>query len=149
MSSIKAIALAKMVGGGGEPGDITVQALNVNANGQYTAPSGKAYSPVNVNVAPALEPLTVTQNGSYSPSSGKDGFSGVTVNVPAGQPNLQSKTVTENGTVTPDAGYDGLSSVVVNVSGGGGGFPVGNVATVFNLLSLNLTWESSAEEESA
>ena len=119
MSSIKSIALAKMVGGGGEPGDITVQALNVNANGKYTAPSGKAFSPVNVNVAPALEPLTVTQNGSYSPSSGKDGFSGVTVNVPA-TPNLQSKTATENGTVTPDAGYDGLSEVVVNVSGGGG-----------------------------
>ena len=118
MSSIKSIALAKMVGGGGEPGDITVQALNVNANGQYTAPSGKAYSPVNVNVAPALESLTVTQNGSYSPASGKDGFSGVTVNVPMPQPVLQSKTVTENGTVTPDAGYDGLSSVVVNVSGG-------------------------------
>ena len=118
MSSIKAIALAKMVGGGCEPGDITVQTLNVNANGQYTAPSGKAYSPVNVNVAPALEPLTVTQNGSYSPPSGKDGFSGVTVNVPS-TANLQNKTVTENGTVTPDAGYDGLSSVVVNVQSGG------------------------------
>lgn len=145
MSSIKSIALAKMVGGGGEPGDITVQALNVNANGKYTAPSGKAFSPVNVNVAPALEPLTATQNGSYSPPSGKDGFSGVTVNVPAGQPNLQSKTVTENGTVTPDAGYDGLSQVVVNVQGGGG-VPLGIASYTFNFSSLNLTWESSAEE---
>lgn len=144
MSSIKLIALAKMMGGGGEPGDITVQALNVNANGQYTAPSGKAYSPVNVNVAPDLEALTVTQNGSYSPPSGKDGFSGVTVNVPA-TTNLQSKTVTENGTVTPDAGYDGLSQVVVNVQGGGG-VPLGIASCTFDFSALNLSWESSAEE---
>lgn len=144
MSSIKSIALAKMVGGGGgEPGDITVQALNVNANGKYTAPSGKAYSPVNVNVAPALEPLTVTQNGSYSPSSGKDGFSGVTVNVPSSQPNLQSKTVTENGTVTPDAGYDGLSSVVVNVQGGG--FPHGEPVSLTALSEIVANYNSTAE----
>lgn len=144
MSSIKAIALAKMVGGGGgEPGDITVQALNVNANGKYTAPSGKAYSPVNVNVAPDLEPLTVTQNGSYSPSSGKDGFSGVTVNVQS-TPNLQSKTVTENGTVTPDAGYDGLSEVVVNVPGGGG-MPLGIGTSNFDFENIGFAWESSIE----
>lgn len=31
-------------------GDITVEPLSVTENGTYTAPSGKAYSPVNVNV---------------------------------------------------------------------------------------------------
>lgn len=144
MSSIKSIALAKMVGGGGEPGDITVQALNVSANGQYTAPSGKAYSPVNVNVAPALESLTVTQNGSYSPSSGKDGFSGVTVNVPS-TPNLQSKTVTENGTVIPDQGYDGLSSVVVNVSGGGGNAQSIKATSQYSTTEVEIVAISSAE----
>lgn len=35
-------------GGGG--GDITVESLSVTENGTYTAPSGKAYTPVNVNV---------------------------------------------------------------------------------------------------
>lgn len=31
-------------------GDITTESLSVTANGTYTAPSGKAYTPVNVNV---------------------------------------------------------------------------------------------------
>lgn len=35
-------------GGGG--GGVTVEPLSVTANGEYTAPSGKAYSPVSVNV---------------------------------------------------------------------------------------------------
>lgn len=35
--------------GGG--GDTTVEALSVTQNGTYTAPSGKAYSPVTVNVS--------------------------------------------------------------------------------------------------
>lgn len=44
------ILLAKKLSGGGG-GDITTEALNVTANGQYTAPQGKAYTPVNVNIA--------------------------------------------------------------------------------------------------
>ena len=40
--------LKKYRGGGG---DISVVQLSVTENGVYTAPSGKAYSPVNVNVA--------------------------------------------------------------------------------------------------
>lgn len=38
-------------GYGGEPTPITVEALTVTTNGTYTAPTGKAYSPVNVNVS--------------------------------------------------------------------------------------------------
>ena len=37
-------------GGGGGGGDITVEALSATENGTYTAPAGKAYSPVTVNV---------------------------------------------------------------------------------------------------
>ena len=33
-----------------EAGDVTVESLSVTSNGTYTAPSGKAYSPVHVNV---------------------------------------------------------------------------------------------------
>lgn len=40
--------IQKYRGGGG--GDITVESLSVTENGTYTAPSGKAYSPVSVNV---------------------------------------------------------------------------------------------------
>lgn len=35
----------------GEGGDITVEAVTFTENGTYTAPSGKAYSPVTVDVA--------------------------------------------------------------------------------------------------
>lgn len=40
----------KMQGGGGGGGGVTVEPLSVTANGTYTAPSGKAYSPVTVAV---------------------------------------------------------------------------------------------------
>ena len=74
-----------------------------------------------------LEALSVTENGTYIPDEGVDGFDEVTVNVPSGSaPVLQSKTATQNGTVTPDAGYDGLSSVIVDVRSGSGGVPTGS-----------------------
>ena len=79
-----------------------------------------------------LETKSITANGTYTPSTGKDGFSQVTVNVPnsyaAGDEGkvvssgaLVAQTaheeITENGT------YDTTTnnSVTVNVSGGGGG----------------------------
>lgn len=117
MSIIRTLAIAKATGGGGG-GDITTQSLSVSANGQYVAPSGKAYTPVNVNVQPTLQSKTATANGTVTPDQGYDGLSSVSVNV---TPTLQQKTATENGVVTPDTGYDGLSQVTVNVSGGGGG----------------------------
>lgn len=44
------ILLAKKLNGGG--GDITVESLSVTQNGTYTAPQGKAYTPVTVSVQP-------------------------------------------------------------------------------------------------
>ena len=41
------------------PSSITVEALNVTTNGTYTAPTGKAYSPVTVSVPT----VTITQTG--------------------------------------------------------------------------------------
>lgn len=43
------VTARKLSGGGG--GGTTVEALSVTQNGTYTAPSGKAYSPVIVNVS--------------------------------------------------------------------------------------------------
>ena len=127
-----------MVKEGGGGGDITVESLDVKENGTTTAPEGKAYSPVNVNVPnsytaadegkvvsggalvaqtsrtvtangpvdtttndevvvdvqPVLEPLSVTDNGDYTPGAGVDGFSRVLVNVP-------SKTSLAGATLTP------------------------------------------------
>ena len=59
------ILLAKQLSGGGG-GDITVESLSVTANGTYSAPSGKAYSPVTVNVPnPSTGTLNITANGTY------------------------------------------------------------------------------------
>ena len=73
------ILLAKKLSGGGG-GEITVEGLNVEENGTYTAPSGKAYSPV--VVALPLDEKTITANGEYLASADDlKGFSKVTVNV--------------------------------------------------------------------
>ena len=69
----------------------TVEELTVTANGTYTAPVGKSYNPVNVEVEPNLEEITITENGIYTPTEGKDGISKVTANV--GEPTI--KTVCE------------------------------------------------------
>jgi len=59
--------------------------LNVTTNGTYVPESGfDGFSQVNVNVNvnPDLRPLSVSENGSYQPD-GFDGYSNVTVDVPA------------------------------------------------------------------
>ena len=57
-------------GGGEGGGDITVEALSVTENGTYTAPSGKAYSPVTVNVPSDFSTATITiANGAYVDAS--------------------------------------------------------------------------------
>lgn len=70
-----------------------------------------------------LTTKTVTANGTYSAQDDSaDGYSSVTVNVPAPTPSLQSKSVSytpsetaQSETVSADSGYDGLSSVSVSV----------------------------------
>ena len=44
-------AISDIAQGNIPSGDVTVEELSVTENGIYTAPEGKAYSPVNVNVA--------------------------------------------------------------------------------------------------
>lgn len=47
--------------GGGGGGGTTVEALSVTQNGTYTAPSGKAYSPVTVNVSGGSSDFSTAQ----------------------------------------------------------------------------------------
>jgi len=49
MNLFDIIIARKLAGGGG--GNITVEPLSVTENDTYTAPTGKAYSPVTVNVS--------------------------------------------------------------------------------------------------
>ena len=66
-----------------------------------------------ITVLPApTEALLTTENGTFTPSSGKVGFSAVTVDV---QPDLRPLSVSENGQYSPD-GFDGFSQVSVDVA---------------------------------
>lgn len=65
--------------------------------------------------SPTINPLSVTQNGTYTAPSGVDGYSPVSVSVPGIVP-TGSQTVTENGTYDVTA----LAQMIVSVSGGGG-----------------------------
>jgi len=75
-----------------------------------------ALSRVNVE-AIQTERKNITENGTYTPQSGKF-FSSVTVQV-SPEVELQDKTTTPSSTsqiITADFGYDGLSSVTVNAT---------------------------------
>lgn len=63
---------------------------------------------------PVLETLNVTENTTYTPGTGVDGYDEVNVNVEA---DLEDATFTENGTYESQD-HDGFRSVEVNVSGG-------------------------------
>lgn len=69
--------------------------------------------------APVIEPLEVTENGTYTAPNGVDGYSPVVVNVPVPDGYIKpsgEKEITENG-MHDVAAY---ASVNVNVAGGGG-----------------------------
>ena len=65
-----------------------------------------------INPAPT-EILSTDHNGTFTPSSGKVGFSQVNVDV---NPDLRPLFVTENGSYQPD-GFDGYNRVDVDVTG--------------------------------
>lgn len=71
-----------------------------------------------INIVDAnLQTKTITENGTYLPDDGYNGFSKVTVAMPTEEPVLGELTITENGTYIPGDGLDGYSKVTVNVEG--------------------------------
>ena len=98
--------------------DITVlpaptEYLSTDHNGTFTPSDGHVgFYQVDVDVQPDLRPLSVSENGQYSPD-GFDGYSDVTVDV---EPNLTSLAVTENGLYLPERGTDGFDRVSVDVA---------------------------------
>ena len=96
--------LGKKAGGGGQ--SVTVEELTVTENGTTTAPSGKAYNPVNVAV----------------PNTYSAGDEGKVVSNGALVAQTAHATVTENGTIDTTLN----NSVTVDVPQGGGGSVAAN-----------------------
>lgn len=147
--------------GGG--GDITVVSKSITANGTYTAPSGKAYSPVTVNVPNSYAAgdegkvvsngdlvaqtahAKVTSNGTIDttlnnsvevdvPNSYAAGDEGKVVSNGQLVAQTAHAEVTQNGTIDTTLN----DSVVVNVSGGGGGGASGTFSPAEDLRSITL-----------
>jgi len=103
------------------PAPPTILPLNVDENGEYSASDFDAdgFDPVNVLIPPpVISPLEATQNGTFSPPSGVDGYAPVTVNVQTPSPVISPFEATQNGTFSPPSGVDGYAPVTVNVSSG-------------------------------
>ena len=90
-----------------DPTTITLEELDVTENGEYTAESGKAYTPVIVQIP--LGNKTVSANGTYTATDDNlQGYSEVTVEVP--DPPVGNKSISTNGTYNASSdklyGYD-------------------------------------------
>lgn len=117
--------------GGGGGGEISTQSLNVSANGTYRAPTGKAYTPVNVNVPntyAASDEGKVVSNGALVSQTAHEEVTAngtidttlnnsVTVNVPTGSTPTGTKTIniSANGTTTEDVAAYANAQIVVAV----------------------------------
>lgn len=117
---ILAYLMGKQAGGGG--GDITVESKSISANGTYTAPAGKAYSPVTVSVP----------NSYAAGDEGKVVSNGALVA-------QGSDTVTQNGTVDTTL----INSLLVNVSGSSG---YGYTKLVEQDFTVNTSSTSATQE---
>ena len=62
-----------------------------------------------------IKSLSISANGVYTASSGVDGYSPITVNVPQKEPNIQNLAISANGTYTAPADVDGYNPITVNV----------------------------------
>lgn len=123
--------IAENGGGGVDPGDITLQTLNVSQNGTTNAPSGKAYNKVVANVPNSYAAsdegkvvsngtlvaqtahAEVTENGTIDTTTNNS----VTVNVPQGSTPTGTKTIniSANGTTTEDVAAYANAQIVVAV----------------------------------
>ena len=69
--------------------------------------------------APVIEPISITENGTYTAPEGVDGYDPVTVNVPIPTPVIEPISITQNGIYTPPSDIDGYGTITVDVPSSG------------------------------
>ena len=111
-----------------------LKVLKVTENGIYNG----LFKQVDVNVQgggkePVLKSLSVTDNGTYTPERGVDGYNSVSVNVPKERHNVTSKSITANGKYNSE-GDEVWNSVEVNVP-----------ENTFNTKSITKTYTANGQ----
>lgn len=96
------------------------------------------------DIPTVINPLSITENGTYQVPEGVDGYNPVSVNVPSVTPVLETLTVTENGTYTPESGVDGFNEVNVNVSS----MPISTVISEFDFTSNTPYYDTARQIDS-
>lgn len=105
-------------GGGGDSKVISTKNFEVTANGTTNivmdqGVDGISAGTITTNVQPTLTAATFNQNGTYTPGSGVDGFSSVTVNVD-GAENRLNKFLTNQVTALTQADLSGLTATTAS-----------------------------------
>lgn len=98
---------------------------------------GKAIAGGGGGSAPVIEPLEVTENGTYTASNGVDGFSPVVVNVP-----IPDGYIKPSGTfpITENGEYDVAQYAEVNVNiPSGGGYAIKSGTTTSGTINTGLS----------
>ena len=85
------VLFAKYLSKGGS--SVEVEPLSVTENGKYTAQSGKAYSPVTVNVPQPSGSLPITENNTYDVTD----YASVEVDVQITNPHITVKVTNSSG----------------------------------------------------
>lgn len=121
--------------GGGS--SITVEPLTVTKNGTQTAPSGKAYSPVTVNVPQpsGTKNITISQNGTTTENVKNYASARITVDVPSENPNSYEEI---SGTLSNPWGNINPSDLMAEMKADSGYFSNSISNVIFALTIPNM-----------
>lgn len=98
------------------PVELVFDGEKVIINELISIMSDDAVHVTSLEIPAVIRPLSVGENGIFTPPTGVDGFSPVNVNVPQPAPVIQSLSVTENDVYEAPQGVDGFNPVTVNVT---------------------------------